>query len=408
MKEISQIFVMLDDSQVIALVETAQEWLVFIAPGLGIEVAIAIANRWQALGTDRVKVILDVDPEVARLGYGTLEGLELIQKAAVQMKRHVFHQAGLRIGLLIVDKSMIIFSPKPLLIEASSSPGFQPNAICMDQISPTILGEIGWGQDGDNEKAIGLQSVTPDQIERIKADLQENPPQKFDITRTVQVFNSRFEFVEVEVRGCSISRKTATIPSELMAFIRDKDARNNLHSSYQIVRENSELSGKKIHQLRKQLVDSWLVLIPGFGMIVLRKNKEKLLEGIEKLKIEVGKFQKDIQEKLQEEINHNCKILVQSLLPAVLQNPPQRWRSQIGSNPSKNSIEAMLDSDLKKSFGSAEKLIQKMEVQVIFKAITYEMLNDPKFVQAIHKAIPTLQITHDEFEAARVVQATLF
>lgn len=248
---------------------------------------------------------------------------------------------------------MIIFSPKPLLIEASSSQGFQPNAICMDHIPPSILGEIGWGQDSDNEKTVGLQSVTPDQIELIKADLQENPPQKFDITRTVQVFNSRFEFVEVEVRGCSISRKTATIPSELMAFIRDKDARNNLHSSYQIVRENSELSGKKIHQLRKQLVDSWLALIPGFGMIVLRKNKEKLLEGIEELKIEVGKFQKDIQEKLQEEINHNCKILVQSLLPAVLQNPPQRWRNQIGPNPSKNSIEAMLDSDLRKSFGSA-------------------------------------------------------
>jgi hypothetical protein len=408
MKEISQTFVMLDDSQVIALIETAQEWLVIMAPGLSLKVAMAIANRWQALGKDRVKVILDVDPEVARLGYGTLEGLELVQKAAVQMKSHVSHQAGLRIGLLIVDKSMIVFSPKPLLIEASSSMGFQPNAICMDHIPPSILGEIGWGQDSDNEKTVGLQSVTPDQIELIKADLQENPPQKFDITRTVQVFNSRFEFVEVEVRGCSISRKTATIPSELMAFIRDKDARNNLHSSYQIVRENSELSGKKIHQLRKQLVDSWLVLIPGFGMIVLRKNKEKLLEGIEELKIEVGKFQKDIQEKLQEEINHNCKILVQSLLSAVLQNPPQRWRSQIGSNPSINSIEAMLDSDLRKSFGSAEKLIQKMEVQVIFKAITYEMLNDPKFIQAIHKAIPTLQITHDEFEAARVVQATLF
>lgn len=94
MKEISQTFVMLDDSQVIALIETAQEWLVIMAPGLGLEVAIAIANRWQALGTDRVKVILDVDPEVARLGYGTLEGLELIQKAAALMKSHVFHQAG--------------------------------------------------------------------------------------------------------------------------------------------------------------------------------------------------------------------------------------------------------------------------------------------------------------------------
>ena len=99
--------------------------------------------------------------------------------------------------------------------------------------------------------------------------MQENPPQKFDITRTVQVFNSRFEFVEVEVHGCSISRKTATIPSELMTFIKDKDARNNLHSSYQIVRESSDLSGGKIHQLRKQLVDSWLVCFLTFKMIPL-------------------------------------------------------------------------------------------------------------------------------------------
>ena len=408
MKEISQTFVKVDDSQIISLLDTAQDWLVYMAPGLSLDVARTIGNRWQVLGTDRVKVILDIDPEVARLGYGTLEGLELIQQIALQMKSLVFHQAGLRIGLIIVDKSLIVFSPTPLLIEASLNPGFQTNAVCLYQIPPSIFKEIGWGQDGENEKSIGLQSVTPDQIEHIKADLQENPPQKFDITRTVQVFNSRFEFVEVDVRGCSISRKTASIPSELMAFIKDKDARNNLHSSYQIVRESSELSGKKIHQLRKQLVDTWLVIIPGFGTIVLRKNKEKLLEGIEELKAEVSKFQKDIQEKLQEEINHNCKILVQSLLPAVIQNPPPRWRNQIGLNPSINSVEAMLDSDLRKSFGSAEKLIQKMEVQVIFKGITYEMLNDPKFIEAIHKAIPTLQITHDEFEAARVVQASLF
>lgn len=68
----------------------------------------------------------------------------------------------------------------------------------------------------------------------------------------------------------------------------------------------------------------------------------------------------------------------------------------------------MLESELRAAFGSAEKLIQKMEVRAIFKGITYEMLNDPKFIRAIHKVLPTLQITHDEFEAARVVQAKLF
>ncbi len=408
MTEVSQTFVNVDDSQLIALIDTAQEALVYMAPGLSMEVAQTIGNRWQDLGPERVKVILDVDPEVARLGYGTLEGLEIIQSIAERIGSQVYHQAGLRIGLLIVDRSMLVFSPKPLLIEASSNPGFQPNAICFDHIPLSILDEIGWGQYGDRGKSVGLQSVTSQQIETTKADLAENPPQKFDITRTVQVFNSRFEFVEIEVLGCSISRKGASIPSELMAFIKDKDARSNLHSSYQFVGENSELSGKKILQLRKELVDSWGLVIPGFGTIVLRKNKERLLEGIEQLKKEVGKFQKEIFEKLQKEIDHNCEILFQALLPAVIQNPPQRWQNQIGINPTRQDIEEMLEYELRKAFGSAEKLVQAMEVRINFKGVTYEMLKDPKFIMAIHKALPALKTTYDEFEAAPATQESLF
>jgi hypothetical protein len=68
----------------------------------------------------------------------------------------------------------------------------------------------------------------------------------------------------------------------------------------------------------------------------------------------------------------------------------------------------MLTSELRASFGAAETLIEKMEVRVLFKGITYEMLNDPEFIEAVHKAIPTIRGTHDEFEAARAVQDTLF
>jgi hypothetical protein len=34
------------------------------------------------LGPKNVTVILDVDPEICRIGYGSLEGLEILQKAA--------------------------------------------------------------------------------------------------------------------------------------------------------------------------------------------------------------------------------------------------------------------------------------------------------------------------------------
>lgn len=143
-------------------------------------------------------------------------------------------------------------------------------------------------------------------------------------------------------------------------------------------------------------------------MIVLRKNKENLLSGIDQLKTEVVRFQKEIQEELRKEIDHNCNVLVQSLLPAVLQNPPKRWSKYFETSPSRNSVEIMLQRDLRNAFGSAEKLIKKMEVSVLFKGVTFEMLKDPKFITIIHKAVPTLQITHDEFDAARAVQAKLF
>jgi hypothetical protein len=408
MNEIARSIVNMDDSQLMALIDTAQKRLVFMCPGLSLEVARVIADRWQGLGPDQVKVILDIDPEVARLGYGSLEGLELIQKEAERLGVVVFHQPGIRIGLLILDESTIIFSPRPLLIEASSTQGFQPNAIWLDHVPSLIVREIGWGQEGGREQSIGLHEVTLDQIESVKTDLLKNPPQKFDISRIVQVFNSRFEFVEVEVRGCSISRKTAMIPTDLMPFINDPIARSNLHSTYQIVREGSELSGQEIREYRKDFIDKLLVQIPDFGSVVLRENKEELLSRIEALKQKIEKFQNDIRKNLQQEIDQNCNILVQSLLPAVLQNPPQRWRNQIGPRPSNKDIEAMLGYDLRESFGTADALIQKMEIRCLFKGITYEMLKDPKFVVVVHKAIPTIRVTHDEFEAARAVQDPLF
>jgi hypothetical protein len=233
MTEISNTFVNVDDAQIISLVETAHERIVFMAPGLSLEVASALADQWEVLGAERVKVILDVDPEVARLGYGTVEGLELIQNTANFLGSMIFHQAGLRIGVLLVDQTTIIFSPRPLLIEAGSAPILQPNAICLDYPPSALINEIGLGENGGENQVIGMAGVSPRQIDRVKADLSENPPQKFDITRTVRVFNSRFEFVELEVRGCSISRKTASIPPDLMVFIKDKDAQSNFRSSYQ-------------------------------------------------------------------------------------------------------------------------------------------------------------------------------
>ena len=54
-------------------------------------------------------------------------------------------------------------------------------------------------------------------------------------------------------------------------------------------------------------------------------------------------------------------------------------------------------------FGTAEKLIGKMEVKMLYKAVTYESLKDPKFVEVAKGAFPSLKRLLDE---SRAVTAT--
>lgn len=42
-----------------------------------------------------------------------------------------------------------------------------------------------------------------------------------------------------------------------------------------------------------------------------------------------------------------------------------------------------------------------MKVSLVFKAVTYESLNDPDFMKLAREAMPTLAKLHEEFQAVR-------
>jgi hypothetical protein len=42
-----------------------------------------------------------------------------------------------------------------------------------------------------------------------------------------------------------------------------------------------------------------------------------------------------------------------------------------------------------------------MEVKAIFKGVTYESLNDPDFIRIASEEIPSLDLLHDEYDAAK-------
>jgi hypothetical protein len=389
----------LTDTELMALVRCAARRLVVIAPGLSESVARALGDVWRRLGPDKVQVVLDSDPEVCRLGFGEVSALEILRQTAEELGTEILQQQGLRVGVVITDETTTIYSPTPLLVEAGGQPGERQNAIRLE--APGL-------RPSNNDAATGLAQmnleatpISKADVQRTVDDLKANPPMKFDLAQKVRVFNAQFEFAELKLRGMAVSRKTVPIPSDLMNFAKDPKTQKLLKSSFHLIAENTELSGKRIEKLRQFIDTEFLRPLPGYGTVVLRKRKSDFEAAVKVLERYVQRFQKILKKRLQAEVDANRELVASALLPGVLASPPTRWRRFLGGTPNPEEARRLLQSELTKAFGSIEDVIRDMKVKVMFKGVTYESLSSPEFMRVAHEAIPELGLLHEEFDAAK-------
>lgn len=391
--------VSLRDIELEGQVSCARRRLVVIAPGLSESVAKAIVKKWHELGRDAVQVVLDPDPEVCRLGLGDLAALQMLQETAERIGGRIHQQQGLRVGVIVTDETTTVYSPTPRLIEAGGQPGERLNALRFDT---PILDAAATTAESD------LRSIdlNPEPMERADVqstaqDLTANPPVKFDLARRVRVFNARFEFVEFELHGLSLSRKRVPIPSDLMGLARDSKAQRLLRSSFQLIDENSDVSGDRVTKLKQFIVKKYLINLPGYGTVILRSNKGEFQVAAKALERYVHRFQGRLKKKLQKAIDTNREVLTSALLPSVAKNPPARWTRFLGEHPRDQNVEQMLRSELTDVFGYSDDVFQDMSVKAVFKGVTYESLSDPEFMRIARDAIPLLDTLHEEFDVAK-------
>jgi len=394
-------------ADVVRAIHSASKRIVFLAPGVDETVAAALTAAWKRLGPEAVTVILDIDAEVVRLGYGTEKGLEETQKAAASCNQAVCHQPGVRICVVVVDETSLIFAPTPLLIEAGSLQPNRPNGIALQATPKVLADELGIGADGSAKREIGLEIVKADAIEAVKKDLSGNPPLKFDISRKERVFNAKLEFVEFELEGCFISRHTVTIPTELVGMAKmDQKTRDKLRSSFRLLEESDILDPKKkisektLRDECQRIRRKFLRSVTGYGTLMLRANKDSFEKEVQGLREKVEAFQIALREKLKGIYDDNSKRLTKALLPSVVKNPPEEWTGALGINPEQKEIEEMLHHTLLQAFGDPEALLKEMRVNLNFKGVTYGTLVDAKFIEIASAVFPNLKL-HDEYDATR-------
>ena len=388
----------LSDQDLMALISCTRRRLVVISPGLSSNIARAIAEKWAELGGNAVQIVLDADPEICRLGFGELDSIKILRDTANQIGTEVRHQAGLRIGVVITDETTVIFSPTPLLLESNVSESTRSNAIRID--TPLAPPECS---SREVEKSLGFESkpLTENLVRNAEKDLGSNPPVKFDLARKVRVFNAMFEFVEFELRGHRISRKRVPIPSDLMGLANDRKTQRLLHSSFQLIDEEAGISGDRLDRLKQRIVARHLVNFPGYGTVILRTNKERFKRAVRRLEQFIVCFRQRLENELQSAIESNRDALIKGLLPSVLAAPPDRWLKFLGSPPREADVRNLLTAELSNAFKTASEIVGDISLKVVFRGVTFESLNDPAFMRVARKAIPHLEVLHEEYDAAR-------
>lgn len=408
------------DQDLIDAIDASSQRVVFVAPGIWPELAEALSCAWHRMGAERVSVILDIDAEVCRFGYGSIEGLQILKQTADELSQAIGHEAGIRICIVIADDRTFIFSPTPRLIE--SSPGSTPvpgstaprsNGIVLSTPLDAVASELGASPEQATERTIGMEAVDPGAIETVAKDLKLNPPKTFDVARAVNVYNAAIQFAELEVTGCRLSGHKASLPSELIKVARKNPALDKkIDKSLRLIEDeddlitSKQLSQETIFAERKRIEEEFLVHVKG-GTVIARERKEEFTKRVEGLQELIRKFATLVSTKLNDRYLATAEQLATELLPDVLNDIPKSWARKLGRFPDEAEVKYRIKDALIHSFGDPDRRINAMKASVVFKDVTYEMLREEGFGATISKHFPNLKPL-EEFTAAKESSDDLF
>lgn len=391
-------FESLTSEKMAALVGKAQRAVCYAGPGLQEAVADALITKAKDIGTELITVCVDFDERVFRMGFGEVSAVENLRAAGIS----VTSRSGLRMGLLVVDDQGYAFAPTALLLEGEKQDSDGMNAIrmhpaqakeAMARLSPAakavamVLAKTA--EERTELAAIAVEvvtvPVTDAGLEVVKRAIVEAPLIKFDVARQVRVYNTYLQYVEVNLKNASIDKRRVTIPASILALgSGDDELQGRLKSTFDLIDKKSSISSKplndKVEKLRKSFTPS---LGHPFKRVMLKSAKPVFEERITALRAELLTYQADLLKNIDDEIAKSKKAIVAYYFPLAVANTPDEAIGLFGSD-----VKAWLQNELDKSFPTSAKLVDNMVLEVDYRDVTYETLQDPKFLDAVRKAFP--------------------
>ncbi len=411
------LFRSLDSSTIAREISEAQISVCYAAPGIQQEPAGALAALAQRIGPELITICLDFDERVMRMGFGDVTAVKTLRDVGIEVRS----TPGLRTGLVIIDDEGYIFTPTALYLEAEGRPEEAPNAMRLsnDQVKEALarlspaskaiavaLAKTDEEKQRIMEQAVEVPSeaVADDRFAAVEKQLEDVPPVQFDIARQVRVFNAYLQYVEMKLSGAAIQRRRFAIPQSIQKLGGSKDLEGRLRTTFDLIEKGGKLSSKKLEddlsEIRKNFTPS---LGKDHGRVLLKAQKMNFEKRLEVFKTNLEAHQKSVAENLQGQLDESRKQIIDYYLPRVVEAPPDAMLGQLlREKPTEDDARRWLEAELEREFPKADMLIDKMQLNVRYKDMTFETLNQDDFLEAVKAAFPGIDWgkAYKEFRAA--------
>lgn len=411
-------FTFLGDEEIWDAIARARECVILAAPSVSEKIANAIWINVELKEEVSQRLIIDPNPDAFRLGFGDFDALKELTQKGVDIRK----AAGLRVGVLVVDDDAWVFSPTPEII--FDQPDERTlNAVAVSKaFAQQILVSIAPDLSVDKKDPlsnevipdptspeISAEPITTADIASIEKELTEAPPQQFDLTRQVNVYNAYYQFVDIKLSNCNIGAFTIPVSDQLVSLVDDQEVRRRLSAKYKLVEADSDLKKDlkgitdAVNDLRKEFTT---FVSESFGRVIAKERKVDFETEVEQIQEYLETITDALEGDLTAEIKSNCEKLANVLLPIVIKNKPRYLKNRLlGDFSNAKKIVDILVSELMPSESVINGLVAGMKLERSYKDITYEMLNDEEFVGRIKELNPAKADLFEEGPALRAKKA---
>ena len=395
-------FMALSSSKLAEMIASSRNRVAVVAPSIHKDVGFALRDAAFRLGEANVDLVVDLNEKVFRLGYGAIDAIKLMKEDDIKIRNH----NGLRIGLAIIDDQAWVFSPVALYIETEPDADELPNAVALSaeeairillRVSDSARSEVI--QRGADPKLVQeAKSVTVElsqfsdnskKLEEVCKSLEQAPPVPFDVSRQVQVFEPYIQYVDLKLQGCSIQNHKMQLPPHILGLASTRDFEERLSTTFNLIEKSSSVSAKHLDDDVRRLREVFTRSLGKLGRVLLKSQRKNFDAEVEKVREKIKLHREKINKELGDELDKTKNQLVENFLPHVMNRPPDELRFQLtGPVPTEEKAREWLKTEIGRCIPEVDKLITKMDLECVFKDVTYETLKDAKLMNSLKDAFP--------------------